>query len=375
MPCKCTEAGNCETLGGVKMTQHRLELCRRSEGYRRLFWKRFKGEIEPCPLSYALPYSLPVIPSPPLIDCVSLGDVAGFRWGTVGPAGAVHICRHARHGETLLESCKSCPDRVARPVGDPMGISADPSAEVQKMAYWLPPYAQGPPVRRWAIGITTAPRDQSTIAESLASMRAAGFPDPTIFAEPGSPIPAEHSGPVVVRSERAGAWGNFHLACVELLQRNRDADAFLLCQDDIVWTAGDRFETMFSFLSRALWPHIDASVVSLYCALPYAQNKPGWYKFERRWVWGACCFVFRREALQDFLATKAASWATSGYGHELGVNQKYIDMAIGRWSLERKRPIWYPSPSIVQHIGYSTIGMGPPTGDRKARDVLGNLIA
>jgi hypothetical protein len=54
-----------------------------------------------------------------------------------------------------------------------------------------------------------------------------------------------------------------------------------------------------------------------------------------------------------------------------------IDILIGRWADERRLPIWFPSPSLVQHIGNeSSIWSDPDSraiGERRANRFAGDI--
>jgi hypothetical protein len=154
--------------------------------------------------------------------------------------------------------------------------------------------------------------------------------------------------PGTLRDPAVGAWPNHYLALFELTLRQPSADAFLILQDDALIYDG---ENVREYLERTLWPGTAAPVVSLYCPGPYTANCFGWHRFRPSWFWGAQAFVFSREAAQRYLRDRRVCqhrWqAASG-----GLNQ--IDVLIGWWALRRRVPLWYPTPSLVQHIGDSS---------------------
>src|SRR5689334_16407116 len=91
-------------------------------------------------------------------------------------------------------------------------------------------------VKNWAVGITTAPRSETTLAASVASLAEAGWDAPHLFAEPETQLDEKlRQLPVTWRQKRLGAFPNWYLALVELYLTQPRAEAYLLCQDDVVY--------------------------------------------------------------------------------------------------------------------------------------------
>jgi hypothetical protein len=131
-----------------------------------------------------------------------------------------------------------------------------------------------------------------------------------------------------------GAWPNFYLTLLELVLGKPKADAILIVQDDAQFY--DR-ENLRDYLGSILWPRETPGIVSLYCSAAYTREAAGWAVCDTRWEWGALAFVF---------------------------------------PLDRNAiPIWYPTPSLVQHIGEtSTVWPGvPAAGFRRADFFAGDL--
>ncbi|MGI9243607.1 MAG: hypothetical protein ACR2RV_22605, partial [Verrucomicrobiales bacterium] len=128
--------------------------------------------------------------------CLYLGD---RREAEPPGDGDSFGCRHEFHPDgTTLAKCRRCLD-------------------------YDPQLAPAPCVKDWAVGLTTAPRRSPTLAKTLRSLRAAGWDDPTVFAEPGTRIAKEfHHLKLVRRQEKLGAWPNFLLGLNELLLTSPD---------------------------------------------------------------------------------------------------------------------------------------------------------
>jgi hypothetical protein len=226
------------------------------------------------------------------------------------------------------------------------GRGASASETTLEQIIPAPAKRTGSIVKRWAVGVTTAPRLASTLGECLASLANAGWENPRLFADGVVEVPPGFAGLARTdRSPQLGAWPSYYLALTELLLREPHADAYLIAQDDALFAAdlGVR-----GYLERVLWPGKTPWVVSLFCPRPYTQAQPGWYPFRGVWVWGAQAFVFSREAAQCFLADlEVVRHRWTRQRSPLAD----IDWLIGQWAARRRRAIYFPTPSLVQHIG------------------------
>jgi len=210
---------------------------------------------------------------------------------------------------------------------------------------------------RFAVGVTTAPRGVDYLARTLASLKAAGWERPTVFAEPGSPIPAGHCpGQVVQRDQSLGIFGNWRQSLLDLL--DGDAEAILLCQDDVVLCRGARAR-----LERDLWPTPRTGCVSLYCGAPHATGR-GLTRIRRKNIWGACALVFPRDAAARLIDHRLVrNWRRS----------KKVDILVGSVLNALHLELWAYSPSLAQHVGAisTPAGQADATGKRTACDFLG----
>jgi hypothetical protein len=219
------------------------------------------------------------------------------------------------------------------------------------------------------VGVTTAPRGLATLDWSLDSLARAGWESVHIFED--TPVALSERAarmPVTTRGTRVGAWPNYYLSMAELLLHAPEADAFLLAQDDALFFSQDDLR---SYLERILWPGQSSALVSLYCSAAYTRPEAGWHRHEGQWVWGALAFVFPRELAKRFLTDPIVMehrWS----GADQGLTR--IDVAIGSWAERHSIPIYYPSPSLVQHIGdVSTLWPAErATGNRRADRFAGD---
>jgi hypothetical protein len=273
------------------------------------------------------------------VACIHLGGPAGFR--PVATAAGhdraiVYHCRHPDHQETTPEQCLACRDWT-----ESAGLPRTPLSVVVPR----PALRHGPRVQTWSVGVITAPRRPPTLDACLDSLVRAGWHEPRLFIDGSTTIATRHAHlPLTLREPRIGAWPNFYLALAELLMRDPEADAYMLVEDDAVFF--DR-EDLRAYLEELLWPAEAVGAVSLYCSSVYTQAEPGWKVFSGPWVWGALAFVFPREAVRQLVGDPLII-AHRG-GRDCGLAD--TDALIGRWSAARGLPIYFPTPSLVQHIG------------------------
>ncbi len=229
-----------------------------------------------------------------------------------------------------------------------------------------------PQVNSWGVGMTTAPRRESTLECSLQSLSGAGWDHFCLFVDGDVEVPAGLSGQITTRrNPSVGAWPNFYLSLLELLMRFPFAEAFLMVQDDVLFPAHPGLR---SYLERVFWPGDKPGLVSLFCPSEYTHVANGWHRYEGAWFWGAQAFVFSRDAAQKFAASDfivGHRWSTRTQG------LANIDWLIGEWADRNDVPVYYPTPSLVQHIGRTSSiwNTSHLTGNRLACHFIGDAMA
>lgn len=201
-------------------------------------------------------------------------------------------------------------------------------------------------IQQWAVGITTAPRRVPTLSQSLQSLIAAGWSEPTLFADGEVDIPREFSQiPKQVRTPNRGARAHYYLTLCDLLQNHPQADAILMAQDDALWPA---HVPVREYLEAALWPDSESSLVSAWCCTDDTADLAGWHRISRPWKFGAVAFIYPRHLAQRFVDDETVRLACIGdpQGPRSGLSQ-----LIGEWAWKNQIPIDFPTPSLVQHIG------------------------
>jgi hypothetical protein len=273
----------------------------------------------------------------------------------------VFHCHHPEHEITTESECRLCRDWAEEP--GPAPLTLEQLLPVRGVR-------QGPRIGKWAVGVTTAPRRQETLPWCLDSLARAGWSSPRLFIDSGVEVAERFSHmPVTRREPGLGAWPNYYLGLAELLMREPTADAYFMVQDDSIFY--DR-EDLGAYLEAALWPDDPVGAVSLYCPKTYTQPEPGWHVRADLWVYGALAFVFPRESAKRFIADLAVlehRWSQRNEG------RAQIDLTVGHWAQRSELPIYYPTPSLVQHIG-DTSTLWPRAralGDRKADRFAGDL--
>jgi hypothetical protein len=297
--------------------------------------------------------------------CFYLGGELGARIRATASGHdrlPVYHCRHPDHIETTMAECRRCRD-----------WAKGPSQGTLPIEHLVPPPASrwGRRVAHWAVGVTTAPRPQPTLHACLDSLLRAGWEGPRLFVDSAVTVPDRFSDlPVTFHETRLGAWPNYYLGLVELLMREPEADAFMLVQDDVVF---DDRHPLREYLEEILWPADPVAAVSLFCSSPYAHALPGWHEFEGRWVLGALAFVFPPESAKRFVTDRTVFEHRS----DRRVGLFAIDIEVGRWAHAHHLPIYFPTPSLVQHIGDTsslwTDGNARAMGRRRASRFTGNI--
>jgi len=142
-------------------------------------------------------------------------------------------------------------------------------------------------------------------------------------------------------------------------------------QDDVLFD--DRLPVR-SYLEQALWPGDGAGIASLFCAQAYTQPRAGWHRLRRAWRLGAQAFVFSRDVAQRFLANHEVvlhRWSQ----HRNGLAD--ISWRVGQWAYDADVPVYFTTPSLVQHVGdVSTIWpKARVIGNRRASRFVGDVIS
>jgi hypothetical protein len=244
-------------------------------------------------------------------------------------------------------------DHLQFPANEYPLVVPKPDDKPRAHSLWtiLPPrkVRRRPGVKTWAVGVLSSPRRRSTLDATLDSLIRAGWHDPHLFLDGTVRVPERFAGlPGVLREPRIGCWSNYYLALAELLMRHPDADAYLLAEDDALFY--DR-ENLREYMEQILWPDQRLCLVSLYCPSPYSVQDFGWHPSRCVWSMGSLAFIFPRRLAQHFLLDRAVCDHRWGRWQEADAGLADTDEVIGRWALRKRIRIWYPTPSLVQHIG------------------------
>ncbi|MCA9137825.1 MAG: hypothetical protein KDB00_13730 [Planctomycetales bacterium] len=335
-------------------------------------WKVIKSpETDPCAASRAerlrreeiqrlefVPQNLitAVIPARESRSCCYLGEPANGSDETDAMK-----CLHPDHDLATEQRCRRCRDWAIAAINKRL-----------RLAEMVPPPTQrsGRHVKRWAVGVTTSPRRESTLQSCLESLVRSGWTEPRLFVDAGAMVPESLRSYVDTwRAKRIGAWPNFLLGLTELVLRFPDSDAFMMVQDDAYFYDS---ENMREYLEQILWPTDSPGIVSLYSTDANSARFRGWHSDPYRWLNGGLAFIFSREVVDRFLSDPQVRdyRRTDTLGGTVN-----LDLLIGNWAEQCDVPISYPFPSLVQHVGNtSTIWTGEDSSDmRRARCFAGDL--
>ncbi len=228
---------------------------------------------------------------------------------------------------------------------------------------------------KWSVVVTTAPRRECTLIQTLESLTDCGW-DPTVFAEPGS---TSTSYPTHHNETRLGVWHNWLKSCSWALAQQ--PDFVMTVQDDCEFHPESK-----DLIESINWP-LDAGYVSLYTPKHYQiwrNGRPrqlGMYHVNTSSMWGACALVFRPNILQSLINHPCAK-------HWLGVRGKnrkqWPALKLKRqqnpWMIQNSDTVigsvltrnfglklYYFNPSPASHISkFSAIGHGDNRGRRNA---------
>ena len=230
----------------------------------------------------------------------------------------------------------------------------------------------GNKVSKWAVGITTAPRQEPTLQRCVESLRFAGWDSPRLFVDGNVDLPSDLKNlEITHRSPQIGAWPNFFLSLCELYLREPTADAYMMVQDDSLFY---RHAESRRSVEEILWPAKRSGIVSLYCSRAHTDSKSGWHPLKGDLLWGALALIFSREALLEFTSHPQV---VRHRIEDLKGGLARIDSLLGQWACHCGFPIHIPTPGLVQHIGQTSSITQPSKafGNRRSDCFAGDIDA
>ncbi len=291
-------------------------------------------------------------------DCSWAGDV--FNGNTARKCDNPLI--HSGGNLATPEVCEDCRHRTNSSVVIPLDRS------ITAIAQTIP--AKAPQVLRWAVGVTTALRSPPTLKQTLDSLQKAGWSTVRIFSEPGVAL-ADCLGDYTIsrRDQTLGPFPNWWLGLAELVLREPRAEAYFICQDDVLFS-----ESLRSYLEQTLWPATEVGVVSVYCPSHVGKGlAEGFHVADYGWeTWGALAYVFPNPSARALLADPEVL----GHRHRGPASGlRNIDSVVGHWCRRTERPYFVHTPSLAQHIGdVSTIwSRASNTGKRRAATFISTI--
>lgn len=228
---------------------------------------------------------------------------------------------------------------------------------------------------KWVATVTTAPRQNPTLVETVVSVKACGW-EPVLFAEPNTDLTNKlvKNCEIHRNEKRLGVWFNWIKSAEYALSQSPDLIAMF--QDDVDIHPESKY-----FLESIDWPK-DAGYVSLYTPMHYQLTKSGvcrhgMFGVKTGAMWGATALVFKPDVLNATIChKKAKEWCgirprtnPEGYKERRRAepwtiqNSDYIIGLIVQNYLRKK--LYYFSPSLGSHIAeFSAINHGGNKGRR-----------
>jgi len=286
-----------------------------------------------------------VIPPPTTFkdaNCILLGDPLNIPSDPL-PISEYLNCKHQCHYYrqcTIIsndqKSCQLCPDRLR--------ISYEFNENPDFGIY--EPRQKFDTIRKWAVGVTIAPRRYPTITKSIKALESAGWGTGIIFAEPGSYIDCGPNWPYVHRFKQTGIFGNWILGLYELFIRNIDADAFFMIQDDIVVAPGTR-----NYLENSLWFTEQPHLVSLFGPNAIDKDPSNGWRSVSNYHGGPNSIIMSHETVQEILSSLIP---LRYYGVQSQKKTSFDDLGVFILMSQNNWPVFYPKPSLGDHIGHQS---------------------
>lgn len=233
---------------------------------------------------------------------------------------------------------------------------------------------------KWTVGLITAPRKEGYyLDKTLDSLARTGFSDVRIFAEPGSIVPEGYNA--TYRKKQYGDWTNWATAFYELLLSEPDTDLFLMIEDDIILCRMTK-----EYLEYSIPQLGEFASVSPYTPSKLKRRNIVGFHNESRGIqtWSTQAVVMTRQKAICFFSDYDVQ--RHRFENVFGKDEKYWclpytdsknsikDVVIGHWAAKNNLPIYYHTPSLVEHIGYhSTLTDMKTTveNSRKSADFVG----
>lgn len=245
----------------------------------------------------------------------------------------------------------------------------------------------------WSVGITTAPREKGFyLDQTLKHLESAGFDNPVIFAEPNSTIPDDFNGCVVKRRKPYGDWANWVTALYDLFLSEPSTDYFLMVEDDALFSKGLR-----EYLEYCIPNLGDFASLNLYTSSRYfcpKRTRMFHNECQGKRTWSTVAVVMKHQSVLKFFSdedvqrhrffdifdVKKTYWRlNSKFCLDDPSSINFIgntikDAVIGQWAEKLGLPIFYHTPSLVEHIGeFSTLteDVSAPDNGRMSLDFVG----
>lgn len=201
----------------------------------------------------------------------------------------------------------------------------------------------------WSYGITTVPsRRETLLPQTLVSLAAAGFDRPRLFVDGCDDTQSwkrEFGLEVTTRYPKVGVAVNWILTLCELVQREPNADRFVVFQDDCV-----AYRNLRQYLEGVPYP--DKSYINLITELENetrARDKSGLFEAVQLGR-GAVALMFSREAVAVLLSERG--FIERSQDRKRG--QQAIDGGVLYAMQKQGWKEYCHAPSLVQHIGHKS---------------------
>lgn len=253
------------------------------------------------------------------------------------------------------------------------------------------PYEENRYIKKWAVGITTAPRPNDyTLRRCVDSLKENGW-EPIIFAEPNSKYFGLGDVKIIERPKQLGLFNNWKQMIIDLYEMFPDVDAYFTLQDDIIfhpqarWFAEHNFDmndkvwSLYTNRYYGKWADvyfrgklIHKKIECEHAFLDKDKN-PEWeikeylkdvglHNIPIRSLWGACTLIMSRKNTKQMMdchlfnnwrGIQPRTWNKQDWQKAIQKDSwriKHNDTMIGKFIQESGLSYWVPVPSLAEHI-------------------------
>ena len=263
-----------------------------------------------------------------ILSCTFRGDVAP---GTF-LFGCAHPQVHSSNGVVDGDVCVVCVHR--QPRTERLGSRNAFLATGERV-----------PCSDWAVGVRAVSRNPRALERHLASLKTEGWKEPRVFLPPGIEVQdTQRALSVTIRDSPLEPVKEWFLALSELFMRKPRADAYLLCDDDLLISPG-----LGHYLASSLWPAAEVGVISLVGPAAFPGNNNSGFHL---WRYGqepteSSAYIIPNRSARSLISDQLLLTHRQG---SFGGLAKTIDVLLANWCARSGHPYFFHNPCLARRI-------------------------